>query len=70
MNARSARAKGPLRAVKKTARHPAPKPVPITRPSEVVELVYQLMMERGGVPDRDSQEKDRSDEEVLMAEAP
>ena len=70
MSARTARTRRNLRAVKPAGKQRAARAAALPRPSEVVELVYQLMMERGGVPHRERPGKDADDHEIRMAEAP
>ena len=42
----------------------------LEKPSEISELVYQIMQERGGVPHNEHAETIPENDEIRMAEAP
>lgn len=42
----------------------------LERPSEVSELIYQIMQERGGLPHIEKGETTPESDEIRMAEAP
>ena len=42
----------------------------LEKPSEISELIYQIMQERGGVPRGGNEEAIPENDEIRMAEAP
>ena len=42
----------------------------LEKPSEISELIYQIMQERGGIPHNGNTEATPENDEIRMAEAP